>query len=145
VEDMFFGNYQHNLDSKGRLVIPAKMRDEAGMYLYIMKGYEGCLSVFKESAFEKEIQKINTLPFNQKNARDYIRMQLSSVVELEVDKQGRIQLPTQLINEYKIGKSIVVVGVVDHFEIWDAESWTKYLKDNEGSYEVKAEVLPIVK
>ncbi len=142
---MFFGNYQHALDNKGRLVIPSKMRDEAGDLLYIMKGYEGCLSVFKQSAFQNEIQKINALPFNQKNARDYIRMQLSSVVELEVDKQGRIQLPTQLLSDYSIGKSVVVVGVVDHFEIWDANAWAKYLKDNEGSYETKAEVLPIIK
>jgi MraZ protein len=142
---MFFGNYQHTLDNKGRLVIPSKMRDEAGDLLYIMKGYEGCLSVFKESTFQSEVQKINALPFNQKNARDYIRMQLSSVVELEVDKQGRIQLPTQLLSDYHIGKTVVVVGVVDHFEIWDTLSWVQYLKDNEGSYEVKAEVLPIVK
>ncbi len=142
---MFFGNYQHALDNKGRLVIPSKIRDEAGDLLYIMKGYEGCLSVFKESTFQAEVQKINALPFNQKNARDYIRMQLSSVVELEVDKQGRIQLPTQLLNEYHIGKTVVVVGVVDHFEIWDTLSWAQYLKDNEGSYEVKAEALPIVK
>ncbi len=142
---MFFGNYQHNLDTKGRLVIPSKMREEAGDLLYIMKGFEGCLSVFKQTAFQNEIAKINALPFNQKNARDYIRLQLSSVVELEVDKQGRIQLPTQLLNDYSIGKSVVVVGVVDHFEIWDSSAWAQYVKDNEGSYETKAEVLPLIK
>jgi MraZ protein len=142
---MFFGNYQHNLDNKGRLMIPSKMRDEAGERLYIMKGYEGCLSVFKESAFASEIQKNNLLPFNQKNARDYVRLQLSSVAELEVDKQGRIQLPTQLLSEYKIGKSVYVIGVSDHFEIWDTAAWSEYLKQNANSYEVKAEMLTLVK
>jgi len=126
-------------------MIPSKMRDEAGERLYIMKGYEGCLSVFKESAFASEIQKINSLPFNQKNARDYVRLQLSSVAELEVDKQGRIQLPTQLLSEYKIGKSVYVIGVSDHFEIWDSAAWAEYLKQNANSYEVKAEMLTLVK
>ncbi|MCX5774812.1 MAG: division/cell wall cluster transcriptional repressor MraZ [Firmicutes bacterium] len=125
---MFFGNYQHNLDNKGRLMIPSKMRDEAGERLYIMK-----------------VQKINSLPFNQKNARDYVRLQLSSVAELEVDKQGRIQLPTQLLSDYKIGKSVYVIGVSDHFEIWDSAAWAEYLKQNANSYEVKAEMLTLVK
>lgn len=142
---MFFGTFQHNLDNKGRLMIPAKMREEAGERLYILKGYEGCLSVFKESTFQSEMDRLNSLPFNQKNSRDYIRLQLSSVVELEVDKQGRIQLPTQLLKDYRVGQSVVVIGVSDHFEIWDSGSWAEYLKQNEDSYETKAEALPLAK
>ncbi|HPM07751.1 MAG TPA: hypothetical protein PLL60_03080, partial [Bacilli bacterium] len=68
---------------------------------------------------------------------------LASVVELEVDAQGRIQLPSKLLSDYKISRSVVVVGVINHFEIWDAATWENYLKQNEKDYEAKAEKLPV--
>lgn len=138
---MFFGNYQHNLDDKGRLVIPSKIREISGNRLYIMKGYDGPLSVFREDDFQKLVHKVNSLPFTQKNARDFIRLSLGSVVELEIDKQGRIQIAAKMLNDYHISKEVVIVGVGDHFEIWDAKAWSIYVKENNETYETKAESL----
>ncbi len=140
---MFFGSYSHTLDNKGRLVIPSKMRNEAGGRLYILKGYEGSLSVYKEADFQILTDALHNLPYNQRDSRDVQRIALSSVVELEVDAQGRIQLPSRLLTDYKISRSVVVVGVINHFEIWDASAWEKYLQQNEKDYEAKAEKLPV--
>ncbi|MDD3207399.1 MAG: division/cell wall cluster transcriptional repressor MraZ [Bacilli bacterium] len=140
---MFFGSYSHTLDNKGRLVIPSKMRNEAGGRLYILKGYEGSLSVYKESDFQKLTVALENLPFNQKDSRDVQRIALASVVELEVDAQGRIQLPSRLLSDFKISRSVIVVGVINHIEIWDSEAWNNYLKQNEKDYEAKAEKLPV--
>ena len=106
---MFYGSYVHNLDNKGRLVIPSKMRDELGSKAYILKGYDGALSIFKENDFLGLVQKIKSLPFTKKNARAHLRVQLASVCELDIDKQGRALLPTQLLAKYKIGsvKSVI--------------------------------------
>jgi len=143
VVEMFFGSYSHTLDNKGRLVIPSKMRNEAGGRLYILKGYEGSLSVYKEADFQILTTALENLSYNQRDARDVQRIALSSVVELEVDAQGRIQLPSRLLTDYKISRSVVVVGVINHFEIWDASAWEKYLQQNEKDYEAKAEKLPV--
>ncbi|MDD3938640.1 MAG: division/cell wall cluster transcriptional repressor MraZ [Bacilli bacterium] len=140
---MFFGSYSHTLDNKGRLMIPAKMRNEAGGRLYVLKGYEGSLSVYKEVDFQSLTSALENLSYNQRDTRDVQRITLASVVELEVDAQGRIQLPSKLLSDYKISRSVVVVGVINHFEIWDAATWENYLKQNEKDYEAKAEKLPV--
>lgn len=140
---MFFGSYSHTLDNKGRLMIPAKMRNEAGGRLYILKGYEGSLSVYREAEFHNLTNALENLSYNQRDTRDVQRITLASVVELEVDAQGRIQLPSKLLSDYKISRSVVVVGVINHFEIWDAAAWENYLKQNEKDYEAKAENLPV--
>ncbi|HOC81199.1 MAG TPA: division/cell wall cluster transcriptional repressor MraZ, partial [Bacilli bacterium] len=124
---MFFGSYSHTLDNKGRLMIPAKMRNEAGGRLYVLKGYEGSLSVYKEVDFQSLTSALENLSYNQRDTRDVQRITLASVVELEVDAQGRIQLPSKLLSDYKISRSVVVVGVINHFEIWDAATWENYL------------------
>lgn len=140
---MFFGSYSHTLDNKGRLMIPAKMRNEAGGRLYVLKGYEGSLSVYREADFQSLTNALENLSYNQRDTRDVQRITLASVVELEVDAQGRIQLPSKLLSDYKISRSVVVVGVINHFEIWDATAWENYLKQNEKDYEAKAEKLPV--
>ena len=140
---MFFGSYSHTLDNKGRLMIPAKLRNEAGGRLYILKGYEGSLSVYKEADFLNLTAALEDLSYNQRDTRDVQRITLASVVELEVDAQGRIQLPSKLLGDYKISRSVVVVGVINHFEIWDAVAWENYLKQNEKDYEAKAEKLHV--
>lgn len=123
---MFFGYYEHSIDAKGRLVIPSKFRNELGDIAYILKGFDGSLSIYKASEFEKLINKINSLPFNKKDARAYIRIQLASTCELEIDKQGRVQIPSQLLSRYEIGKEVVVIGVSDHFEVWDKAKYDEY-------------------
>lgn len=143
VNNMFFGKFYHNLDEKSRLMIPRKMREQINGRLYLLRGFDGCLSVYQESSFNDYVNSLNSLPFTQKTTRDMQRLGLSSVVELEIDKQGRIQIPAQTIIEFHISRSVVVVGVVNHFEIWNKESWDKYEEDNAKKYEETAEKLPL--
>jgi MraZ protein len=132
---MFFGFYEHTLDDKGRLVIPRKMREEAGVKVYILKGYDGALSIYKQSTFEKLVEEINSLPYNKKESRAFLRIQLSSVCDLDVDKAGRVQIPTQLLSKYNIGKQVVVIGAGDHIEVWDQATYAKYEAEAEANFE----------
>jgi len=141
VGNMFYGSYSHTLDEKGRLVIPRKMREEIGHTAYILKGFDGALSVYREDGFSKLVEEINSLPFNSKNARAYLRMQLASVSELEVDKMGRVQIPTAMLNKYGIGKEVTVLGAGDHIEIWDAKKYEAYEAESNASFEDIAESL----
>ncbi|MCD8203734.1 MAG: division/cell wall cluster transcriptional repressor MraZ [Coprobacillus sp.] len=138
---MFFGRYEHTLDEKNRLVIPFKMRSEAGEVLYLMKGYDGALSLYKESDFTKLMEEVSTYSFQKRNNRDYIRTQMSSTYDLEVDKLGRITIPTALINRYGIGKEVYIIGVVDHIEIWDKAKYLEYEKNSDENFEKVAEKL----
>ena len=138
---MFYGSYSHNLDNKGRLVVPSKMRDEFGGKAYILKGFDGCLSIYKEADFAKLMEKINSLSFNKKVNRAFIRAQLDSVCELEIDRQGRALLPTSLLNRYNIGKEVIVVGVYDHIEVWNKKDYEEFSNAANSSFEENAEEL----
>lgn len=138
---MFFGSFVHSLDEKNRLLIPSRLRAALTNKIFIMKGYEGSLSLYPEGSFEKYLAKLQSLPFESKTSRDIERIALSSVFELDIDKVNRIQIPTALINKYRISKEVVVIGLLDHIEIWSKEKWNKYLEENEEQYESKSEEL----
>jgi len=138
---MFFGYFAHSLDNKGRLVIPSKMRDELGARAFIMKGFDGALAIYKETEFEKLVSEFNSLPFNKKSSRDYLRVQLASTCELEIDKAGRAQIPSQLLAKYQINKEVVVIGAGDHIEVWDKQAYERYEKEAIASFESTAEQL----
>ena len=138
---MFIGTYYHNLDEKCRLVIPSKMRDELGSRAYILKGFDGALSIYKESEFIELAQKLQKLPFNKKDARAYLRIQLASACELDIDRQGRALLPTQLLNKYGIGKEVAVIGAYDHIEVWNKADYEAYEQNANTSFEDIAEGL----
>ena len=138
---MFFGSYSHNLDDKGRLVIPSKMRDELGVKAYILKGFDGALSIYKESDFQNLVSELKTLAFNKKNSRAYLRIQLASACELDIDRQGRALLPTQLLSKYKIGKEVIVIGMLDHIEVWNKADYENYENTADSSFEEIAEEL----
>lgn len=138
---MFFGSFEHSLDEKNRLLIPSRLRGQLGTKLFIMKGYEGCLCIYPEEQFAKYLDKLQSLPYESKLSRDIERISLSSVFELEIDKVNRVQIPTALVNKYSISKDVVVVGVIDHIEIWSKKKWDEYLKDNEAEFENKSEEL----
>lgn len=138
---MLFGHYEHTLDEKGRLVIPRKLRDELGQLVYILKGFDGALAVYQATKFEELASQIDKMPFNKASTRSYIRAQLSSACDLEVDKMGRVQLPTHLLNKYSIGKDVVILGVGDHMEIWDKAAYEEYEKNMDKDFEDIAEEL----
>ena len=142
---MFFGQFEHSLDEKNRLLIPRKMRDELGNKIYILNGFDGCIAIYKPEGFIKMCNEIENLSFNHKSSRDYIRARLSSASEIDVDKLGRIQLPIGVINKYQLGKEIIVIGVIDHLEIWDKEKYLAYEKDINSSFENIAENLENLK
>ncbi len=138
---MFYGLYEYSLDNKGRLCIPKKFKDETNGKLYIMKGYDGALALYDSEAFEKLITYASNLPFNKKDARDFLRVQLSSACELEIDSHGRILIPSLLINKYNIASKVVMIGVGDHIEIWNKDLYLKYEEDVNNNFEEIAENL----
>ena len=123
---MFFGNFAHTLDEKGRLMIPRKMREELGFKVYIMQGFDGALSLFTEAKYQKLVEEYSKLPFNQRKNRDYLRLQFASTHEMDVDKVGRIQIPTALLNKFNISREVTVLGIGDHIEIWDTKKYEEY-------------------
>lgn len=140
-EIMFFGSYSHSLDDKNRLVIPSKMRNELGVHLYIMKGFDGAISMYPEKAFEKLMEEFNSLPFNRKDARSYLRTQLATTSELEIDKAGRVIIPNTLLEKYNISKSVMVIGMGDHIEVWDSKVYEAYEAEADKNFEDIAENL----
>ena len=139
---MYFGYYEHSLDDKGRLMIPSKIREGlSGCSLFVIKGFEGCLSIYPEVAFNNLCSYLESLSYENKEARSYIRNVLSSVIQLNVDKLGRIQIPTLALNKYDISHQVAVIGVGNHFEVWDLEKYKAYDKENSKSYEEVADLL----
>ena len=138
---MYFGYFEHTLDDKGRLSLPKRIKEGLleNASLYVLKGFEGCLSVYNESEFNKLCQECEKISFNHKNSRSYLRIVLSSVVQLNLDKVGRIQLPSQILSKYNIKKDVVILGVGDHFEIWDSEIYKAYELDANENFESIAE------
>ena len=136
---MFFGNFAHTLDEKGRLMIPRKMREELGFKVYIMQGFDGALSLFTESKYQKLVEEYSKLPFNQRKNRDYLSLQFASTHEMDVDKVGRIQIPTALLSKFNISRDVIVLGIGDHIEIWDAKKYEEYENSVRNDFEKIAE------
>ena len=125
---MFFGNFNHNLDNKGRMVVPSKFRQEIGVSakVYIIEGFEGCLSVFPENHFNTMIENLRKYEFTSSVDRSYLRNIYASVVELEVDSHHRLSLPKAVLDQYKMTSDVTIVGVGDHFEIWNRPAFETY-------------------
>ena len=134
---MYFGYYEHNLDDKGRLMIPSKLREGlvGGSPLYVLRGFDGCLAIYNEAAFTKLYSSLEGYSYNDKNARNYIRALLASVTQLNVDKLGRIQIPVTILEKYKISREVAVIGVGDHFEVWDKKIYLDYENSNSEAFE----------
>ncbi len=126
---MLIGEYEHSLDAKGRLILPAKIRETLGEKFIMTKGLDGCLFGFSQEEWSNFEEKLKTLPLTNKNARDFVRFFLSGAVEAEVDKQGRFLIPANLREYATLSKETVITGVGTRIEIWDKEKWTKYTSD----------------
>jgi len=123
---MFMGEYQHSIDNKGRLIIPAKFREELGDTFVITKGLDNCLFVYPNFEWKIFEEKLKTLPITNANARKFVRFFLAGAVECNVDKQGRILIPNNLRNYSGIDKDVILIGVTNRVEIWSKENWDKY-------------------
>ncbi|MGP1414072.1 MAG: division/cell wall cluster transcriptional repressor MraZ [Bacillales bacterium] len=138
---MFIGSYEYSLDDKSRLTIPSKFRNEISGKLYLMKGYDGCLSIYKEDDFNKTLAELQKLQFQKEKSRLHLRVLLETVVELTLDKSNRIQIPVKTIQKYNIGKNVKIIGLIDHFEVWDSKIWEEYQDLHEKDFEKDAEDL----
>lgn len=138
---MFIGEYYHNLDAKGRIIIPAKFRDELNGAFILTRGLDGCLTIYSTEKWEKIFEEINKLPETKKATRQYIRMLTANACECTLDNQGRILIPSNLSNSVNITKECVVVGANSHVEIWDKATWNAYMDDASENFEDIAESL----
>ena len=138
---MFIGEYYHNLDAKGRIIIPAKFRDELNGTFILTRGLDGCLTIYSTEKWEKIFEEINKLPENKKATRQYIRMLTANACECTLDNQGRILIPANLSGSVNITKECVVVGANSHVEIWDKATWNAYMDDASENFEDIAESL----
>lgn len=120
---MFMGEYNHSIDTKGRVIIPAKFREQLGEHFVVTKGLDGCLWVFAEEEWEEFSGKLRELPVANKDARKFARFFLAGAAEAETDKLGRILIP-QILREYaKLEKDVALVGTGNRVEIWDKTAW----------------------
>ena len=138
---MLIGEYQHNIDTKGRLIRPAKFRPDLGERFIITRGMDGCLFGFPMSSWETIHEKLKNLPLSKKDARTFTRLFYSAATEVEFDRQGRVNLPKNLIEFAKIDKECRVVGVSDRIEIWSSEQWNNFSEMNDDEFENIAEDL----
>lgn len=136
---MFFGEYRHTIDAKGRISIPAKMRNQCGELVYVMKGTEGCLSVYDEEGWQQQYEYLRKKHRSGKEARAFMRLLTSGVRDLPFDKMGRINIPQELRNLANITKDCVIIGSGEHMEIWDAATWDRYFEDNIDHFDAYAD------
>jgi len=136
---MLMGEYLHTVDSKGRLIIPAKFREGLGERFVVTKGLDNCLFVYPSDEWDGLEKKLKSLPFTNKDARAFVRFFFSGATECDLDKQGRVVLPANLRNYAKLEKEVVVIGVSSRVEIWSKDVWEQYSMEAESDYEEIAE------
>lgn len=127
VAEMLIGSYQHNIDSKGRVIMPAKFREELGEVFYATKGTDSSITVMSKELWDELGRKICALPSSK--TKDLQRFLFSSAAELIPDKQGRVLIPQMLRDYAHLDKDVMIIGTGSRVEIWDAESWNQYNND----------------
>ena len=143
-EKMFIGEYAHTIDEKGRLIMPAKFREELGVNFIVTKGLDGCLFVYSKTEWTNLEEKLKTLPFTSKDARAFNRFLFAGAIECELDKQGRILISQNLREAAKLIKDVVIIGVGTRLEIWSKETWENYCDDSETTPDEIAEKMSLL-
>ncbi|BDZ50430.1 transcriptional regulator MraZ [Frondihabitans sucicola] len=140
---MFLGTYAPRLDEKGRIILPAKYRDELASGLVMTRGQERCVYVFSQREFEELHGRIRQAPVTSKQARDYLRLFLSGASDEIPDKQHRVTIPANLREYAGLGRDLTVIGAGNRAEIWDTEAWNAYYAEQEASFsDTTEEVIP---
>lgn len=142
---MFYGEYSHSLDKKGRVIIPAKFREVVKEHFtekfFLTRGLDSCLFVFTEESWKSQERKFREMPFTRTESRKFNRLYFSGACEAVCDKQGRILIPEYLKEHASIKQDVVMIGVSDRIEIWAKEKWRQFFEGNQGSFEELAEKL----
>ena len=139
VVSMLMGEYRHNIDTKGRMIVPSKLREELGEEFVLTRGLDGCLFGYPMSEWQNLESKLNEMPLAKKDARTFVRFFYSAATECELDKQGRINIPSTLRNYATLTKECVVIGVSNRIEIWDEERWQEFSEVAEENFDEIAE------
>ena len=140
---MFLGTHLPRLDEKGRLILPAKFREELSNGLVLTRGQERCIYVFSQREFEELHEQMRTAPLSSRQSRDYSRVFLSGASDEVPDKQGRITIPQALRTYAGLDRELAVIGAGSRAEIWDATAWNSYLAEQENTFsETDEDALP---
>jgi len=135
------GEYQHNIDVKGRMIVPAKFREGLGEAFVLTRGLDQCLFAYPLEEWKILEEKLKKLPLTKRDARSFTRFFFSGAVECEVDKQGRINIPSTLRTYSQLDKECIVIGVSNRVEVWSKEIWEDYFTEAEESFADIAENL----
>lgn len=142
---MFYGEYEHVIDNKGRVMIPAKFREifkeRYVEKFFLTRGLDQCLFVFTEEQWKTEEKKFRDMPYTRSEPRTFARLIFASAAEVVCDKQGRILIPDYLKNHAEIKAAVMIVGVSNRIEIWSKEKWLQFFDNNKNRYEELAEKL----
>ncbi|MCA9401005.1 MAG: division/cell wall cluster transcriptional repressor MraZ [Candidatus Omnitrophica bacterium] len=140
---MFYGEYKHNLDNKGRLILPSKFREtckDCGLErFFLTRGLDKCIFMFSEDEWRVQENKFRNMPFTKKESRSFNRMFFSGAVDITPDKQGRFIIPPYLKDYALIKRETVLIGVANRIEIWDRKSWEDFYENSNASFEEIAE------
>jgi len=128
---MFIGEYQHSIDEKGRMALPAKFRSELKRGAIVTRGLDNCLFVYTATAWKELVAKISTLPLSQQKSRAFSRLMLAGAMDVSLDGQGRILIPEYLRQFASLKKTTVVAGLYNRLEIWDKDNWEEYKQATE--------------
>lgn len=140
---MFIGEYQHSIDDKGRLAVPAKFRAQLKSGAVVTRGLDSCLFLYTKDEWIKLADKLINLPISQAKSRAFARLMIAGAHEVEIDTQGRVNVPYHLISYAKLRKKAVVAGLYNRIEIWDAGAWARYKSRAEKESEQIAESLGV--
>jgi len=142
---MFYGEYSHAIDNKGRLILPSRIREVAQAHFvekfFVTRGLDTCLFMFAEEEWRAVEQKFKTMSFTRQDARRFNRLYFSGAVEVVPDKQGRILIPAYLKEFAGIRRDVMILGVSNRIEIWDKTRWQEFYNANLGQFEATAEKL----
>lgn len=130
---MFIGEYQHTVDDKGRLAIPAKFRKALSKGVVVTRGLDNCLFVFSAEEWKNLAQKLASLPMSQANSRAFARLMLAGAMDVKLDSQGRVMLPEYLRQYAKVSRDTVIAGLYNRLEVWDRKSWDRYKTKTESN------------
>lgn len=138
---MFIGEYQHTLDPKKRLAVPAKVRKELGDTAILTRGLDNCLFLYPMAEWQKLTEKLASLPVGQGDTRSFLRLMLAGAAEVELDQLGRILIPDYLKQYANLKQKVTIAGVYNRLEIWDEEKWSNYKQEVEKNTDMIAQKL----
>jgi len=138
---MFIGEYNHSIDDKGRMAVPAKFREQLRQGAVVTKGLDNCLVIYPRSEWEKLAEKLSSLPISQANTRAFSRLMLAGAMDIELDKQGRMVVPEYLRKYAGMEKKVIVAGLYNRLEVWDEQKWEEYRNHTESESNEIAEQL----